>query len=401
MEGIAEINSFFQSGVVESFQLEGPVGLMMASQGVPSLLYGKLSAKVTRDNDVFSLDTPLGRVSVSSDASIGVSTSANEVELHVFSGSAIFDPLPLFRGSNADRRLNVFAGSSVRISSSSDGIITVEHGDSNEGAFVTQASMIASQLNINDNYVAAVKQANPLAYWRFNHVQDGHVPNEMGDRFACRIEGPVRWRTYPAGNRSAEFGFSDQSGLLLSDRSFDSELKHGFTVEMWVKPSYVQTGTIISMARFPGDTAEMPGQGMLVELQGPATDAGAVARSQIRFLHRNPPGRDVHTGVSCYSSEPYAPRKWQHVAAVKDTDTIRLYLDGKVTAKAHEAAETASGLYVLIGQLFSFTSGPNSGVRPFVGEIAEVAIYDKPLTADDIAKRIKFAHDGSNARNSF
>jgi concanavalin A-like lectin/glucanase superfamily protein len=401
LEGIAEINSSFHSGVVESFQLEGPVGLMMASQGVPSLLYGKLSAKVNRNNDVFSLDTPLGRVSVAAEASIGVSASANEVELHVFSGSAVFDPLPMFRGANADRRLNVFAGASVRVTSSSDGNIGVDHGDANEEAFVTQASMIASQLNISDNYVAAIKKAKPIAYWRFDRVQDGYVPNEMGDQFACRIEGPVRWRTYPAGNRSVEFGFATQPALLLTDDCVDTALAGGFSVELWAKPSYFQTGTILSFARIAADNVEVPPQGMLIELLGPATDAGAVLRSRIRFLHRDPPGRDVRTGVSCFSDQPYVPRKWQHVTAVKDAGAMRLFVDGKLAAKAQDTASTAEDLRILMGQLYSFTTGPNAGVRPFVGELAEVAIYDKALSVDEIAKHIKLAHEGVHPREAF
>ena len=148
---------------------------MMGSQGVPSLLYGKMSAKVKRQNDVFSLDTPLGRVGVVADASIGVSANANEVELHVFSGSAIFDVLPLFRGANGSRRLNVFNGGSVRLTSTSDGTISFEQGEANEEAFVTPASMSASQLNISNNYVAAIKKAAPIAYWRFDRVEKGVV----------------------------------------------------------------------------------------------------------------------------------------------------------------------------------------------------------------------------------
>src|SRR5260221_13261254 len=140
---------------------------------------------------------------------------------------------------------------------------------------------------------------------------------------------------------------------------------------------------------------------MFLKLLSPATDAGVVSRSRIRFLHRDPPGRDVRTGVSCFSDQPYVPRKWQHVAAVKDAGTMRLFVDGRLAAKAKDTASTAEDLRILMGQLYSFTTGPNAGVRPFVGELAEVAIYDKPLTADDVARHIKLAHEGSRPRESF
>src|SRR5262249_60060356 len=49
LEGVAEINSTLPDGTVEQFQLEGPLGLMMTSQHVPALLYGKLSATIQSD----------------------------------------------------------------------------------------------------------------------------------------------------------------------------------------------------------------------------------------------------------------------------------------------------------------------------------------------------------------
>ena len=404
IEGIAELNSVFPSGVVESFQLEGPVGLMMGSQGVPSLLYGKMSAKVTRQNDVFSLDTPLGRVGVAADASIGVSANANEVELHVFSGSAIFDVLPLFRGANGSRRLNVFTGGSVRLTSTSDGTISFEQGEANEEAFVTPASMSASQLNISNHYVAAIKKAAPIAYWRFDRVEkrndSNFVPNLMGDQFPFRVAGLVRWKTYPAGNRSAEFGSTAQPGVLITDDAIDGALTNGFTVEFWVKPDYVESSTIFSLDQIANDD-EVPLQGMMVELTGPAADAFAVQQSRFRFLHRNPPGRDVRMGTSCFSGNPYAPRKWQHVAAVKNGSSMQLFVDGKIEAKGVDPAETADDLRVLIGQLYMFTTGPNASVRPFVGELAEVAIYDRPLSAEEISEHIKLAHDEARPKNSY
>ena len=182
-------------------------------------------------------------------------------------------------------------------------------------------------------------------------------------------------------------------------RSTES-LTNGFTVEFWVKPDYVESGTIFSLDQIAAND-EMPLQGMMMELTGPAADAFAVQQSRFRFLHRNPPGRDVRTGTSCFSGDPYAPRKWQHVAAVKDGSSMQLFVDGKIEAKGVDSAETADDLRVLIGQLYMFTTGPNASVRPFVGELAEVAIYDRPLSAEEISEHIKLAHDEARPKNSY
>ncbi len=389
LEGVAEINSTARSGMIDKFRLEGPAGLMMGSQGVSSLLYGRLSATSTIDHDPFALDTPLGRVILTEDACIGVVANTNEVELHVFFGSAVFEPLVHLQQDDANERYSVASGSALRVTSSSEAGLVVENGVAKEDGFITQASLNASRLNISSNYVAAIKAAKPIAYWRFDRVRDGLVLNEMSNQFACRIEGPVRWRTYPAGNRSAEFGFADQPGFLLSDDAIGDALRDEFTIEFWLKPSYFQRASVFSLVECAEANVDVPQQCALFELFGQAADPGPVMRSRMRFLHRTPPGRNVNAGVSCFSEEQYAPRKWQHVAAVKNLDSIKLYLDGKLVAEANDSSETPAGLRILMGQLFSFTSGPNAGIRPFVGELAEVAIYGKALESEDLLDHIK------------
>jgi hypothetical protein len=398
LEGVAEINSTLPDGTVEQFQLEGPLGLMMTSQHVPALMYGKLSATIQSDQDLFALDTPLGRI-LSGDAAIGVSVNSSDVELHVFSGDAVFEPLEVFRGADADQRCEVHAGSSLRLTATSDGSVALETGAAKEDAFVTQASMTASHLRISPAYVAAVKAAGPIAYWRFDRVEHGVVANEMSDRFACRIQGPVRWRTYPAGNRAAEFGYATESGYLMTDEELGGALKDSFSVELWAKPSYIQSGAMFSLARCGLQNSGVPPQGMLIEFTGQATDAGML-RSRIRFLHRDPPGRDVRTGVACYSDVQYSPRKWQHIAAVKNPQSIKLFLNGKQVAEAEDPTSTAKDLRILMGQLYPFTTGPNSGVRPFVGELAEIALYDKPLSATEILQHVKLVRDASAGAES-
>jgi hypothetical protein len=398
VEGVAEINSTLPDGTVEQFQLEGPLGLMMTSQHVPTLLYGKLSATIQSNQNLFALDTPLGRI-LSGESAIGVSVNSNEVELHVFSGDAVFEPLEVFRRSDNEARCEVHAGSSLRMSAASAGSVSAETGAAREDEFVTAASVAASQLRISPAYVAAVKAARPVAYWRFDHVEDGVVANEMSDQFNCRIQGPVRWRTYPGGNRSIEFGYANEPGYLLSEEEINGAMRDRFSVELWAKPSYIQSGAIFSLVRSNVRDFEVPSQGMLLEFLGQATDAGPMLR-RIRFMHRNPPGRDLRTGVACYSGVQYSPRKWQHIAAVKSSDSIKLYLDGKQVADAEDTASTADDLRILMGQLYPFTSGPNAGIRPFVGELAEIAVYDRPLAAEEISLHVKLGHENKSREES-
>jgi hypothetical protein len=70
LEGAAEINLTLKNGGVAALQLEGPLAMSMNSQGMPNLLYGHLTGSFTCDYDRFALDTPLGRVNVSSVARV-------------------------------------------------------------------------------------------------------------------------------------------------------------------------------------------------------------------------------------------------------------------------------------------------------------------------------------------
>ena len=51
----------------------------------------------------------------------------------------------------------------------------------------------------------------------------------------------------------------------------------------------------------------------------------------------------------------------------------------------------AEGLRVMIGQLYSLNSQPSMAIRPFVGELGEVALYDRALTQAEITKHIALA----------
>ena len=347
LEGVAEIHSVLLDGKVGKFILEGPVGLMMTSQGVPSLQYGKLSVTVNGESDFFALNTSLGCVIASQDASFGIMSYGNKIELHVFSGDVTFEPLQSFSFGDTQEKLKVSAGTSLKLSLSRDSAIAVQRGLAKEESFITEVSRNESRLNISQAYVAAVKEDHPIAYWRFDRLEGDLVPNEMGNRFACRVQGNVGWRTYSTGNRTAEFGLTTRPGSLLSDDTLQDVLKDHYSIEFWVKPSYCQLGSMVSLVKYnPNYPKNPPLHGVIVELIGPASDPGNSAShvDHIRFLHRSPPGMNLSSGTSCYSNVPYAPRIWQHVVALKDANSMKLFLNGKQVAESTDTSAAPDGL---------------------------------------------------------
>jgi hypothetical protein len=90
----------------------------------------------------------------------------------------------------------------------------------------------------------------------------------------------------------------------------------------------------------------------------------------------------VTGGVSLYSDRSYQPRRWQHVAAVRDGDELRLYLDGELVQQATTSERLPRGLQLVVGQLYTETVE-----RFFIGHVDEIAIYDRPLGEKELRRR--------------
>jgi hypothetical protein len=71
---------------------------------------------------------------------------------------------------------------------------------------------------------------------------------------------------------------------------------------------------------------------------------------------------------------------WKHVAAVREGNSLRLYVDGKLAAKAEtpeKPLDVSNDKPLLIG------AGPQA---PFAGKIREVRLYNRTLKAEEIQK---------------
>jgi len=394
LEGVAEINSTLKNGGLAKLQLEGPLVMTLNSEGMPSLLYGHLTGKFACDDDQFTLDTPLGRMNVSGEASIGVVAAANKVELHVFTGSATLKLWTMGKNSSASQ-LTAAAGTSLSARVEADGNVEVERGEARESGFVTPAALAASHLHITREYVDTIRAAKPFAYWRFEGDAEGLMRNEMSDRFHCRMVGSaVRWRM-GEGNSTAEFGITAGPGYLLSDDVVDGMIKNDYAFEAWVKPTYVHHAALFSLIQWTKDESPLDRHRLYLELVGPSP---GVPRTTLRAAEWHPGRiRLIHQTTECYSKSPYRPRAWQHVAAVRSGSHLTLFVDGKVATTDEDSSGLGSGLRVMMGQLFpknAYTKDEVSA-RLFVGELDEVALYNRALTDAEIEKHVRLARPDS------
>ena len=76
---------------------------------------------------------------------------------------------------------------------------------------------------------------------------------------------------------------------------------------------------------------------------------------------------------------PLPPRRWSHLAATFDGKQITLYVDGKEAATDAFQGEIEPSSYPLV-----IGRGPYDRARIFTGDIDEVAVYDRALSAEEI-----------------
>jgi hypothetical protein len=408
VEGIAEISSTRPHGGSGRFVLEGPLAMVMTGDGTPTLQYGRLFAAIDPKGDEFLLGTPLGQVTVDGSASMGVVASGEDVMIHVFAGSVTFELLWSAETLDEDQ-FKIAAGASLRLTSGKNGTLNVQRGNSNERSFIASVPMTEDRLTISDRYVSTVRQARPLAYWRFESDSGRCVRNEVADRLHLKVHGGIGWRDYP-GNRSAELGNSKKSGYLLTDDSFDSEIQKAYSVEAWVKPSHIHSGSIVGFLDWSDETPLTARHGILLDLCGPAGPWAKQSPSslnrapihpafhpqQLRFLQRVPPNADANLGTSCFSPRAYECRKWQHFAGVKDGKSLKLFINGELVSQEQDENDAPSGLRVLVGQVWPTGIVGIKPSRQFAGELDEIAVYDRALDRQELAEHFRLGHEASS-----
>jgi hypothetical protein len=383
LEGLAEFTLDWSRGGSATLSLEGPAAMMLTSEGMPSLRFGRLSTTVTASNRPFVLETPVGRLVVSEFGSIGVSAFGNDAEIHVFDGTATLEPAWLST-VESNPPLKIDAGQAIRVQASPTGELNFTKHPSDKNYFVAQLSMNTDALIIPPAYIDAVKTAEPLGYWRFERDTWPIAANQMGNKYGCRVEGALGAAAYH-GNQVVEFGVTGEGGEIICNELFDGAIRDSYSIEFWIKPSHYHVGSVVSLV---GD-AETPNgivpHGLLLELGGTGLIPTAFHHpGRMRYLHRNPPSNESETGTSCYSTDAYTLRKWQHVVALKDGPQMRLYLNGQLAGQGEDAAPLPPNMRLLIGRLY-----PSRRVRPFVGQLDELAVYNRALTPSEIEEHYR------------
>ncbi|MEM6505117.1 MAG: LamG-like jellyroll fold domain-containing protein [Planctomycetota bacterium] len=265
-------------------------------------------------------------------------------------------------------------------------------------------------------YVSAVLDAAPVAYWRFEDDQARTVVNEIDpgtDDLA--VVGPatltrsgVIGRAGLLTNRAEPYGYFETANPIDQLAGFEEG-----TIEFWyyadVRLKQQEGYDAAMMLSLHDATAKLSEPGatskelIALELTDDAWLFDQERTKPVGWLEysmRVYPGFFVDGGGQrdIYLDHAHPVQRWQYVALVKQDDVITVYLDGRRVEEMPHAFGPISPASVRIGRTFDFAfedrekdPGFKTPPRPFMGRMDEVAIYDKPLTAAQIARHYDLA----------
>ncbi len=233
-------------------------------------------------------------------------------------------------------------------------------------------------------YSCAVMLTQPKAFWRLGEMEGrmaqdhaGNSPAKYEPGVAYYLEGdPARGlQSGLRGNRAAHFAGGRVVGSAAG-------IGDEYTVEGWLwngLPHDARAVTGYFFSRGPANDPQVPGDhvgvggvyrpewtGKLIVFNGNARDEVVVGKTVLPL------------------------RSWHHLAFVRKKNQVAIYLNG------HHEPEAAGELANTIpnGDVNFFLGGRSDNLFNWEGKLDEFALYDRALTADEIAAHYASAERG-------
>ena len=222
-----------------------------------------------------------------------------------------------------------------------------------------------------DAYGAAIMGDGPTAYWRFAESSGTTaVDSSLSGYTGTYLNGATRGTTGSGAvqvpsDRSAGFDGSNDNVAADSSRTAPDQ----YSAEAWFRTNTTAGGRIL------GFGSSRTGASSTSDRHVFMTDNG-----RLRF------GTSYQGAQSTIvTGQPYNDNTWHHVVATQGPLGMRLYVDGVLAGSDPTATNTAYSGYWRAGgdSLAGWAARPSSDY--LAGSIDEVAIYDRPLSAGQVA----------------
>ncbi|MBA4187060.1 MAG: hypothetical protein C0467_03490 [Planctomycetaceae bacterium] len=222
----------------------------------------------------------------------------------------------------------------------------------------------------SDEYAKLILADKPVAYWRLGDIGGekaaaiaGKNAGEYEPGVVFALDGPLprQFDGHTLTNRATHFAGGRMNAKLPT-------LGDAYSVEAWFWNG------------FPGDARNITG---IVFSLSDADGAGDSLELGGKKGNPNRIGFSTSLkGAGLQSAKTAVPfRTWTHVAFTRDGNKVRVYLNGLLEIDSKLPREVKPDRVIVGGR-------PDKAFG-FEGRIAEVAVYDRALTAEEVAARVK------------
>lgn len=366
----------FFSGV--TLTVEGPADLDLVTADRVFVRRGKLRARVPHGAEGFAVASHGSAViDLGTEFALNVETDGRS-RVMVFEGAA---EVALLNAEGSPKQTQLVERSEAFDLDPRAGRIV--QADARPEAFVSASVPAVPLLVLDPAYPAEVMRARPMAYWRFESGPGSLTRNEVAGGPPLRAHGAVARGDGPA---HAVFRAGAAEQYLTTDGLWELPHTPGHAVECWFLPDVYSHASLVGL--FPPEPNTRYAHVFFVELT--ARERQSLNKpASVRFLRRWPIA--IKGGNNVYSEGVYTPGRWHHVVAQKNGDRMELYLDGTLSDAMPLAPDhPTSSCHLVVGRRTTNPHDPED-VRPFVGRLDELALYDHPLSAEEIHRHFRLA----------
>ena len=375
-------------------RLQAPVDFSLVDEDAISCKRGALRVKMASGAAGFRVDVPFGMVTdQGTDFAVAVGAD-DDTRVAVFEGQV---QVAIQQQENDGIRLfSMTEGQAIKVIA--DG--SIQSADTMN--LPTPPDTVLPSLELPEAYADRILAAKPRHYWRLNRMKNGEIPDETGNG------NPL----VPVGNVAISADAGGRSTLRLTgDGGLESKLpwrlhREGAALEMWFVSEGNQKSALAGLATEREDERHF----VMLGHNNDDTSEGYPGRhmlNAIRFLTRWPAG--VEGGVNLFSDPVYGPITWHHVVIQIKDRRMELHADGMpVKIATGDAIPETIDLFPTFG--FAYTLGDGNSKKSIadrflIGRMAEIAVYDRILSVEEIRERygrmaeIALIHGSPNPAN--
>ncbi|NDK25309.1 DNRLRE domain-containing protein [Streptomyces sp. TR1341] len=268
----------------------------------------------------------------------------------------------------------------------SDGSVTWRYTSGTSGSGNTDTPNLHVQARralvegTGDQYRGATVADAPAAYWRLGESSGTALHSEVGGSGVnATFQGDSGKSVQSALATPGVFGVGDNQAVHLGNTGhidIPGSIPAGATqlsAEMWFRTS-TPSAVLMSFQNAPLGQTPTSWRPVL------NIDGDGKLRGEF-YLTGNPGASPI------VSAQPVTDGQWHHVVLSSSGSTQTLYLDGVEAGSLAGTIDEQSRTYAYLGGGYASTgwTGQSAGTYYFTGDMDEVALYRKALTADQVS----------------